>query len=73
MLFPLNLLSKFNLGLASGNSPKGMYNHLICMLSESHLDLSQFHTINLDEFYPISQTDDRSFFQEMFHGFCNNS
>lgn len=60
---------KFNLGLATGNSPKEMYKHLIRLLSVSHLDLSQFHTLNLDEFYPVSQTEDHSFFQEMFHEF----
>jgi len=60
---------KFNLGLATGNSPKKLYKHLLRLLKVSHLDLSQFHTINLDEFYPISQTDDHSFFQEMFHTF----
>jgi len=60
---------KFNLGLATGNSPKDTYKHLIHLLSVSHLDLSNLHTFNLDEFYPLSQTADQSFFQEMFHGF----
>lgn len=60
---------KFNLGLATGNSPKEMYKHLIRLLSVSHLDLSNFHTFNLDEFYPVLQTEDQSFFQEMFHEF----
>jgi len=60
---------KFNLGLATGNSPKEMYKHLIRLLSVSHLDLSNLHTFNLDEFYPLSQTADQSFFQEMFHEF----
>ncbi|PIZ62487.1 glucosamine-6-phosphate deaminase [Candidatus Roizmanbacteria bacterium CG_4_10_14_0_2_um_filter_39_13] len=59
----------YNLGLATGNSPKEMYTHLLRLLSVSHLDLSNFHTFNLDEFYPVLQTEDRSFFQEMFHEF----
>ncbi|MDP4011617.1 MAG: glucosamine-6-phosphate deaminase, partial [Candidatus Roizmanbacteria bacterium] len=58
---------KFNLGVATGNSPKELYKHLIRLLSVSHLNLSELHTINLDEYYPISQTADQSFFQEMFH------
>ncbi len=60
---------KFNLGLATGNSPKETYKHLIHLLSVSHLDLSNLHTFNLDEFYPLSQTANQSFFQEMFHEF----
>ncbi|MDP4011552.1 MAG: glucosamine-6-phosphate deaminase, partial [Candidatus Roizmanbacteria bacterium] len=48
---------------------KELYKHLIRLLSVSHLNLSELHTINLDEYYPISQTADQSFFQEMFHEF----
>lgn len=59
------LNSKFNLGLASGSSAKGIYKELIFQLSGSSIDLSQLHTFNLDEYYPMQQEDSHSYYQEM--------
>lgn len=59
----------FNLGLATGNSPKGTYAELIKLLRESKLDLSQLHTFNLDEYYPIASSDKNCFYQEMVREF----
>lgn len=59
------LHSKFNLGLATGSSAKGVYKELIFMLSGSTIDLSEMNTFNLDEYYPINQDDPQSYFQEM--------
>ncbi|HRN70606.1 MAG TPA: glucosamine-6-phosphate deaminase, partial [Candidatus Woesebacteria bacterium] len=59
------LQPKFNLGLATGSSAKGVYKELIFQLSGSSIDLSNLHTFNLDEYYPIKQTDLHSYYQEM--------
>jgi len=61
--------ASFNLGLATGQSTKEIYKHLVNLLDISHLNLSDFHTVNLGEYYPIDQSDENSFFQEVFHGF----
>ncbi|QQS43443.1 glucosamine-6-phosphate deaminase [Candidatus Roizmanbacteria bacterium] len=59
----------FVLGLATGASPRLMYQKLIQKLGTSDLDLSGLHTFNLDEYYPIRQGHPQSYFQEMYHGF----
>lgn len=59
----------FVLGLATGASPRLMYQKLIQKLGTSELDLSGLHTFNLDEYYPIRQSHPQSYFQEMYHGF----
>lgn len=41
------------LGLPTGSTPKGIYKELV-KLHQAGLDLSEVHTFNLDEYYPIS-------------------
>lgn len=41
------------LGLPTGSTPKGIYLELVRLYNEG-LELSQVHTFNLDEYYPIS-------------------
>lgn len=62
-------VGNFTLGLATGNSPRGTYLQLIQLLGNNNLDLSNLNTVNLDEFYPISQQNKYSFYQEMLNGF----
>jgi glucosamine-6-phosphate deaminase len=59
------LRNKFNLGLATGSSAKGVYKELIFMLSGSTIDLSNMHTFNLDEYFPIKQDSPQSYYTEM--------
>lgn len=59
------LHKKFNLGLASGASPKGIYKELVFQLSGSSIELDTLHTFNLDEYYPIQQDDPHSYYMEM--------
>lgn len=59
----------FVLGLATGASPKRMYELLIEKLGHSNLQLSDFHTFNLDEYHPMWQGHKRSYFQEMYNCF----
>ena len=59
----------FTLGLASGNSPRQMYEELIELLGEADIDLSNLHTFNLDEYYPMAQSHTGSFYTEMMNRF----
>lgn len=51
------------LGLATGSTPIGTYENLVQM----DLDFSEVTTFNLDEYYPISQDNDQSYFYFMNH------
>lgn len=46
-----------NLGLATGSTPIGMYKNLVDM----GVDFSEVTTFNLDEYYPIKQTNEQSY------------
>lgn len=59
----------FVLGLATGASPRLLYQKLVQKLGTSELDLSELHTFNLDEYYRIRQSQPQSYFQEMYHSF----
>ncbi|MBQ3115303.1 MAG: glucosamine-6-phosphate deaminase [Clostridia bacterium] len=62
-IFEKQIREKANsiLGLATGSTPIGMYQHLIKMHKEEGLDFSKITSFNLDEYYPISQTNDQSY------------
>ena len=49
------------LGLATGSTPIGTYEHLIQKYNAGELDFSRVKTINLDEYYPISPNNDQSY------------
>ena len=49
------------LGLATGATPEPIYARLIAMHREGALSFADVTTYNLDEFYPISPTDPRSY------------
>ena len=49
------------LGLATGSTPLGMYTKLTQLNREGILDFSKVKTFNLDEYYPISPTDNQSY------------
>lgn len=49
------------LGLATGSTPIGMYQRF----AERNLDLSTVTTFNLDEYYPIQQTNHESYYYFM--------
>lgn len=58
---------KFVFGLATGQSPIGFYKELLQLLKQEPLDLSHFYTVNLDEYFPISQTSINSYYVEMMN------
>ena len=45
------------LGLATGSTPVGLYRELIRRHKEAGLDFSRVITFNLDEYFPMSPTD----------------
>ena len=49
------------LGLATGSTPIGTYKKLIEKYEAGELDFSQVKTFNLDEYYPISPSNENSY------------
>ena len=49
------------LGLATGSSPIGTYEHLVKMYENGDLDFSQVTTVNLDEYKGLSGSDRQSY------------
>ena len=49
------------LGLATGNTPVPVYERLVAMHKDGDLSFSGASTYNLDEYYPISPADPRSY------------
>ena len=49
------------LGLATGDTPIGMYNELVAKYEAGELDFSAVRSVNLDEYYPISPDNDQSY------------
>jgi glucosamine-6-phosphate deaminase len=65
----LKVNSHFDLGLASGNSPKRAYQEFISFIKGRDLNLSNLHTFNLDEYFPIEKNSKGSFYTEMMQRF----
>ena len=55
------------LGLATGDTPIGMYQNLIEMYRKGELDFSHVSSVNLDEYYPITPDNDQSYRYFMNH------
>lgn len=49
------------LGLATGSSPIGTYDHLTAMYENGDLDFSQVTTVNLDEYKGLDASNDQSY------------
>ena len=49
------------LGLATGDTPIGMYKELVKMYNDGKLDFSKVCSVNLDEYYPITPDNDQSY------------
>ncbi len=59
------------LGLATGNTPLGLYKELIKEYKKNKIDFSKVKSFNLDEYYPIKKKDKKSFYYYMFKNFFN--
>lgn len=49
------------LGLATGDTPIGMYQNLVAMYQAGELDFSRVRSVNLDEYYPITPDNSQSY------------
>lgn len=49
------------LGLATGDTPIGMYEDLVAKYNAHEIDFSSVSSVNLDEYYPISPDNDQSY------------
>ncbi len=49
------------LGLATGDTPIGMYDCLVEKYNDGELDFSAVKSVNLDEYYPIAPDNDQSY------------
>jgi glucosamine-6-phosphate deaminase len=54
------------LGLATGNSPLGIYDELARLHREEALDFSRVTIVNLDEYYPMEPDDEQSYHRFMY-------
>lgn len=65
---------KITLGLPTGDTPKGLYKHLIRFYEGGLIDFSKACTFNLDEYYPLSPNNPSSFtkyLQDRFYEHVN--
>lgn len=68
----INLKPNAVLGLATGETPLGMYRQLIKMYRKGEIDFSEVITFNLDEYYRLSPDNPRSYHYYMQENFFNH-
>lgn len=49
------------LGLATGSTPIGVYEHLVRAYQKNEVDFSKMHTVNLDEYYGLAKDNPQSY------------
>lgn len=60
------------LGLATGDTPLGMYEELIRMYNNKQIDFSESKTFNLDEYYGLNRENKQSYYYYMMHNLFNH-
>ena len=60
------------LGLATGETPIGMYKEIIGAYDNKEVDLSQVKTFNLDEYFGLSKESDQSYHYYMMNNLFNH-
>lgn len=60
------------LGLATGDTPLGMYKELIRMYNENMIDFSKVKTFNLDEYYGLGKDSNQSYNYYMTNNLFNH-
>lgn len=60
------------LGLATGSTPKCLYEKLINKYVEGELDFSQVRTVNLDEYKGLDKDNEQSYYYYMVNKFFNH-
>ncbi|MDK2879292.1 MAG: glucosamine-6-phosphate deaminase [Thermoanaerobacteraceae bacterium] len=61
-----------NLGLATGNSPVGVYSRLLEAFKQGRISFSKSRVFILDEYYPISPENELSFVGAIQRQFLNH-
>jgi glucosamine-6-phosphate deaminase len=59
------------LGLATGDTPMGMYKELIKMYENNEVDFSNVTVFNLDEYCSLNRENPQSYYYYMHHNFFN--
>lgn len=60
------------LGLATGDTPLGMYKELIQLFNKNEVDFKEVTTFNLDEYYGINRQNPQSYYNYMMVNLFNN-
>jgi glucosamine-6-phosphate deaminase len=60
------------LGLATGDTPMGMYEELIRMYNDKQIDFKEAKTFNLDEYYGLNRDNDQSYYYYMMKNLFNH-
>jgi glucosamine-6-phosphate deaminase len=60
------------LGLATGDTPLGMYKELIELYKKDEVDFNEVRTFNLDEYYGLNRKNPQSYFSYMVNNLFNH-
>ncbi len=60
------------LGLATGDTPTGMYKEIINIYKNQKMDFSKVKTFNLDEYYGLSRENPQSYYYYMMNNLFNH-
>ena len=60
------------LGLATGDTPLGMYKELIALYNKKEVDFNEVRTFNLDEYYGINRENTQSYYNYMINNLFNS-
>ncbi len=60
------------LGLATGDTPPGMYKELIKLYNKKEVDFKEVRTFNLDEYYGLNRENPQSYYSYMMNNLFNN-
>jgi glucosamine-6-phosphate deaminase len=60
------------LGLATGDTPFGMYEELVRMYKEKQLDFSEVKSFNLDEYFGLDKNNNQSYYYFMMKNLFNH-
>lgn len=60
------------LGLATGDTPLGMYKELIKLYNHNEVDFKEVRTFNLDEYYGLNRENPQSYYTYMINNLFNN-
>ncbi|EOD00097.1 glucosamine-6-phosphate deaminase [Caldisalinibacter kiritimatiensis] len=60
------------IGLATGDTPKGMYKELVRLYNNGDIDFTEVKTFNLDEYYGLDKTNSQSYHYYMMENLFNH-